>query len=57
MFRGSTAIVAVWEGLRLHVCAECERPSQLEPLLEMHRPDLLIIDLNMSEGGGSLGNS
>jgi len=36
----------------LHVCAECERPSQLEPLLERHRPDLLIIDLNMSEGGG-----
>ena len=36
----------------LHVCAECERPSQLEPLLEMHRPDLLIIDLNMPEGGG-----
>ena len=36
----------------LHVCAECERPSQLEPLLERHRPDLLIIDLNMPEGGG-----
>ena len=36
----------------LSVVAECERPSQLQPLIERHAPDLLIIDLNMPEGGG-----
>ncbi len=36
----------------LLVAAECERPSQLQPLIERHRPELLIIDLNMPEGGG-----
>ena len=36
----------------LSVVAECERPSQLQPLIERHVPDLLIIDLNMPEGGG-----
>ncbi len=36
----------------IHVCAECELPSQLEPLLLTHQPNVLIIDLNMPEGGG-----
>ncbi len=36
----------------IHVCAECELPSQLEPLLLAHQPNVLIIDLNMPEGGG-----
>lgn len=36
----------------MHVCFECERPSQLEPLLASHPSDVLIIDLNMPEGGG-----
>lgn len=36
----------------LHVCMECDRPSQLEPLLTGCVPDVLIIDLNMPEGGG-----
>ncbi len=36
----------------IRVCAECELPSQLEPLLVIHQPSVLIIDLNMPEGGG-----
>ena len=36
----------------INVCAECELPSQLEHLLAMHQPKVLIIDLNMPEGGG-----
>jgi two-component system uhpT operon response regulator UhpA len=37
----------------LNVCLECERPSQLLPLLAQHNSlDVLIIDLNMPEGGG-----
>lgn len=36
----------------INVCAECELPSQLESLLAMHQPSVLIIDLNMPEGGG-----
>lgn len=36
----------------IYVCAECALPSQLEPLLAMHQPSVLIIDLNMPEGGG-----
>jgi DNA-binding NarL/FixJ family response regulator len=34
------------------ICAECERPSALAALLKLHAPDVLIIDLNMPEGGG-----
>jgi two-component system uhpT operon response regulator UhpA len=36
----------------LNVCLECGRPSQLESLLPRCTPDVLIIDLNMPEGGG-----
>lgn len=36
----------------LNVCLECDRPSQLEPVLAQCAPDVLIIDLNMPEGGG-----
>jgi two-component system, NarL family, response regulator FusR len=36
----------------MRVCAECELPSQLHALLLTHRPSVLIIDLNMPEGGG-----
>ena len=36
----------------IHVCAEGELPSQLERLLLAHQPNVLIIDLNMPEGGG-----
>jgi two-component system uhpT operon response regulator UhpA len=35
-----------------NVCLECERPSQLLSRLAQHSPDVLIIDLNMPEGGG-----
>ena len=34
------------------VCAECDRPSQLEGLLDSLMPQVLILDLNMPEGGG-----
>lgn len=36
----------------LNVCLECDRPSQLEPVLAQCAPDVLILDLNMPEGGG-----
>ncbi len=36
----------------MRVGFECERPSQLEPLLASHPTDVLIVDLNMPEGGG-----
>ncbi len=36
----------------IQVCAECELPSQLEPLLASHLPSVLILDINMPEGGG-----
>lgn len=36
----------------MRVCFECERPSQLEHLLALHATDVLILDLNMPEGGG-----
>ena len=36
----------------LRVCAECERPSQLDAVLARTRPQVLIVDLNMPEGGG-----
>ena len=36
----------------MRVCAECERPSQLDAILLRHAPQVLIIDLNMPEGGG-----
>ncbi len=34
------------------ICAECERPGALAALLKQQIPDVLIIDLNMPEGGG-----
>ncbi|HWR96678.1 MAG TPA: response regulator transcription factor [Arenimonas sp.] len=36
----------------LNVCLECGRPSQLVALLAQCVPDVLIVDLNMPEGGG-----
>ena len=36
----------------LNVCCECERPSQLQPLLDQFPAHTLITDLNMPEGGG-----
>lgn len=36
----------------IRVCAECERPSQIDAVLARHTPQVLILDLNMPEGGG-----
>lgn len=36
----------------IRVCAECERPSQLDAVLARTMPQVLIVDLNMAEGGG-----
>lgn len=36
----------------IRVCAECERPSQLDAVLARTMPQVLIVDLNMPEGGG-----
>ena len=36
----------------IRVCGECERPSQLDAILTRHAPQVLIVDLNMPEGGG-----
>jgi DNA-binding NarL/FixJ family response regulator len=36
----------------INVCMECSLPSQLRPLMAECRPDVLITDLNMPEGGG-----
>ena len=36
----------------IRVCAECERPSQVDAVLVRHAPQVLILDLNMPEGGG-----
>ena len=34
------------------VCAECALPSEMYPLLTQQKPDVLILDLNIPEGGG-----
>lgn len=36
----------------IRVCAECERPSELDAVLARAMPQVLIVDLNMPEGGG-----
>lgn len=36
----------------IRVCAECERPSELDAVLARTLPQVLIVDLNMPEGGG-----
>lgn len=36
----------------IRVCAECERPSQVDAVLVRNAPQVLILDLNMPEGGG-----
>lgn len=36
----------------IRVCAECDRPSQLDGLLSRFAPQLLVVDLNMPGGGG-----
>ncbi len=36
----------------IRVCAECERPSQIDAVLARNAPQVLVLDLNMPEGGG-----